>query len=250
MDESRRPADGAESGSPEGAIKGPAVVLIEDEPQIRRFLRTALTGHGYRVFEAETGRDGLVEAATRQPDLVILDLGLPDMDGLRVLKELREWTTVPVLVLSARGQERDKITALDSGADDYVSKPFSAGELLARMRAALRRRDRSADSSGSSTFSVGELLVDLAGRQVLVEGRQVHLTPIEYKLLTTLIRHAGKVVTHRQLLKEVWGPSHSEDSQYLRVYVAQLRRKLERLPVQPRYLLTEPGVGYRLAVDT
>ncbi len=249
MAESRRPADGAESGSPEGAIKGPAVVLIEDEPQIRRFLRTALTGHGYRVFEAATGRDGLVEAATRQPDLVILDLGLPDMDGLRVLRELRGWTTIPVIVLSARGQERDKIMALDGGADDYVSKPFSVGELLARMRAALRRRDQSGDGAGSSTFSVGELSVDLARRQVLVAGKQVHLTPIEYKLLTTMIQHAGKVVTHRQLLKDVWGPTHSEDSQYLRVYVAQLRRKLERLPVQPRYLLTEPGVGYRLAVD-
>ena len=233
----------------EGEIKGPAVVLIEDEPQIRRFLRTALAGHGYRVFEAASGRDGLVEAATRQPDLIILDLGLPDIDGLQVLKELREWTAVPVIVLSARGQERDKIMALDGGADDYVSKPFSAGELLARMRAALRRRARTADDSASSTFSVGELFVDLARRRVLVGGKAIHLTPIEYKLLTTLIRHAGKVVTQRQLLREVWGPSHSEDSQYLRVYVAQLRRKLERVPVQPRHLLTEPGVGYRLAVE-
>ncbi len=232
------------------AIKGPAVVLIEDEPQIRRFLRTALAGHDYRVFEAANGRDGLVEAATRQPDLIILDLGLPDMDGLQVLKELREWSAVPVIVLSARGQERDKITALDSGADDYVSKPFSAGELLARMRAALRRQDRAAVDSASSTFSVGDLFVDLARRHVLVAGNAIHLTPIEYKLLTTLIHHAGKVVTHRQLLREVWGPAHSEDSQYLRVYVAQLRRKLEKVPVQPRYLLTEPGVGYRLVVET
>jgi len=238
----------AEPGGPGGGnIKGPAVVLIEDEPQIRRFLRTALAGHDYRIFEAATGRDGLVEAATRQPDLVILDLGLPDVDGVQVLKELREWSAVPVIVLSARGQERDKIRALDGGADDYVSKPFSVGELLARMRAALRRGARAADES--STFTVGELSVDLARRQVLVAGKPVHLTPIEYKLLTTLIQHAGKVVTHRQLLREVWGPSHAEDSQYLRVYVAQLRRKLERVPVQPQYLLTEPGVGYRLAVE-
>jgi two-component system, OmpR family, KDP operon response regulator KdpE len=239
----------AEPPEPVSAIKGPAVVLIEDEPQIRRFLRTALGGHDYRVFEAATGRDGLVEAATRQPDLVILDLGLPDIDGLEVLKELRSWSSVPVIVLSARGQERDKIMALDGGADDYVEKPFSAGELLARMRAALRRRDVTAEGSGSATFQVGELSVDLARRLVVVAGKQVHLTPIEYKLLTTLIHHAGKVVTHRQLLREVWGPTHSEDSQYLRVYVAQLRRKLEQTPVQPKYLLTEPGVGYRLAVE-
>jgi len=242
--------DAAKSRQGEAAIKGPAAVLIEGDAQIRRFLRTALAGHDYRVFEAATGRGGLVEAAARRPDLVILDLDLPDMDGLQVLKELRECTGVPVIVLSESGHERDKIIALDGGADDYVSKPFSAGELLSRMRAALRRRDRAAMDSASSTFSAGELFVDLARRQVLVAGNSIHLTPIEYKLLTTLIHHAGQVVTHRQLLREVWGPGHSEDSQYLRVYVAQLRQKLEHVPVQPRYLLTKPGVGYRLAVET
>ncbi len=231
-------------------IPGPSVVLIEDEPQIRRFLRAALTGHGYRLFEAGSGEDGLIEAATRQPDLVILDLGLPDLDGLGVLARLREWTSVPVIVLSARGQERDKIAALDGGADDYVSKPFSVGELLARMRAALRRRDQVGEGAAATTFVVGDLSVDLARRHVLVGDKEIHLTPIEYKLLTTLIRHAGKVLTHRQLLKEVWGPAHTEDSQNLRFYVAQLRRKLEAVPARPRYLLTEPGVGYRLAAES
>ena len=240
-------------GKPEASsdqIPGPSVVLIEDEPQIRRFLRASLTGHGYRLFEAGSGEDGLIEAATRQPDLVILDLGLPDLDGLGVLARLREWTSVPVIVLSARGQERDKIAALDGGADDYVSKPFSVGELLARMRAALRRRDQLGEGAAATTFVVGDLSVDLARRHVLVGDREIHLTPIEYKLLTTLIRHAGKVLTHRQLLKEVWGPAHTEDSQNLRFYVAQLRRKLEAVPARPRYLLTEPGVGYRLVAES
>lgn len=229
-------------------IAGPSVVLIEDEPQIRRFLRAALAGHGYRLFEAATGQDGLTEAATRQPDLVILDLGLPDLDGLTVLGRLREWTQVPVIVLSARGQERDKIAALDAGADDYVSKPFSAGELLARMRAALRRREQ-AGAAAATVFAVGALKVDLARRHVLVDDKEIHLTPIEYKLLTTLIHHAGRVLTHRQLLTAVWGPTRAEDSQNLRFYVGQLRRKLEPVPAQPRYLLTEPGVGYRLAAE-
>jgi two-component system, OmpR family, KDP operon response regulator KdpE len=240
-------------GKPEASsdqTPGPSVVLIEDEPQIRRFLRAALTGHGYRLFEAGSGEDGLIEAATRQPDLVILDLGLPDLDGLGVLARLREWTSVPVIVLSARGQERDKIAALDGGADDYVSKPFSVGELLARMRAALRRRDQVGEGAAATTFIVGDLSVDLARRHVVVGDKEIHLTPIEYKLLTTLIRHAGKVLTHRQLLKEVWGPAHAEDSQNLRFYVAQLRRKLEAVPARPRYLLTEPGVGYRLVAES
>lgn len=230
-------------------VADPCVVLIEDEPQIRRFLRAALTGHGYRLFEAGSGEDGLIEAATRQPDLVILDLGLPGLDGLGVLARLREWSSVPVIVLSARGQERDKIAALDGGADDYVSKPFSVGELLARMRAALRRRDQLGKGAVATTFVVGDLSVDLARRHVLVGDKEIHLTPIEYKLLTTLIRHAGKVLTHRQLLKEVWGPTQTEDSQNLRFYVAQLRRKLEVVSARPRYLLTEPGVGYRLAAE-
>ncbi len=223
----------------------PVIVLIEDEPQIRRFLRATLVSQGYRLFEAATGADGLLEAATRQADVIIVDLGLPDMDGLDVIRRLREWATVPIIVLSARGQERDKVTALDAGADDYVSKPFSAGELLARIRVALRHAAGAARED-EAKFAVGDLQVDLARRRVLATGKEVHLTPIEYKLLVTLIRHAGKVLTHRQLLKEVWGPSHSEEAHYLRVYMAQLRRKLEANPARPRYLLTEPGVGYRL----
>jgi len=232
-----------------GGTSGPAVVLIEDERPIRRFLHAALTGQGYRLFEAATGAEGVAEAATRQPDIIILDLGLPDIDGLEVIHRLREWTAVPIIVLSARGQERDKIDALDAGADDYVSKPFGIGELLARMRVVLRHAARNPGEAADSTFSVGDLHVDLALRQVVISGKQVHLTPIEYRLLTTLIRHAGKVVTHQQLLKEVWGPHHTEQAHYLRVYVAQLRRKLEVDPARPRYLLTEPGVGYRLASE-
>jgi two-component system KDP operon response regulator KdpE len=225
----------------------PVIVLIEDEPQIRRFLRAALGGQGYRLFEAATGGDGLVEAASRQPDVVIVDLGLPDMDGLDVIRRLREWTKVPVIVLSARGQERDKVTALDAGADDYVSKPFAAGELLARLRVALRHAAGASREGEEAPFRVGELAVDRLRRHVAVGGREVHLTPIEYKLLTTLVQHAGKVVTHQQLLREVWGPAHTDQAHYVRVYMAHLRHKLEAEPARPRYLLTEPGVGYRLA---
>ena len=224
----------------------PVVVLIEDEPQIRRFLRTVLPEHGYVLFEAETGKQGLVEAAVRKPDVVVLDLGLPDMDGVAVVGRLREWSQVPVIVLSARAQETDKVAALDAGADDYVTKPFGVGELLARLRVALRRTAR--DEEGSQVFELGPLKVDLAARRVQLAGGEVHLTPIEYRLLTVLVKHAGKVLTHRQLLKEVWGPSHIEHSHYLRIYMAQLRKKLEEDPAQPRFLLTEAGVGYRLAV--
>jgi two-component system KDP operon response regulator KdpE len=227
----------------------PAIVLIEDEPQIRKFLRAILVSQGYRLFEAVTGADGLEEAATRQPEVVIVDLGLPDMDGLEVIRRLREWSSVPVIVLSARGQESDKVTALDTGADDYVSKPFGASELLARIRVALRRVAGSFREDGDGVFTLGDLQVDLARRHVFVAGKEVHLTPLEYRLLTVLIRHAGKVLTHRQLLKEVWGPSQTEQAHYLRVYMAQLRRKLEADPARPRYLLTEPGVGYRLATE-
>lgn len=241
--------DSLPAGSATAPAAGPAVVLIEDEPQIRRFLRAALLGQGYRLFEAGTGEAGLAEAATRQPEIVILDLGLPDLDGLEVLRQLREWTAVPIIILSARGQEHDKIAALDAGADDYVSKPFGVGELLARMRVALRHAARSSNDPGEPTFSVGELSVDLTRRQVVVVGQEVHLTPIEYRLLATLVRHAGKVLTHRQLLTEVWGPNQADQAHYLRVYAAQLRRKLEADPARPRYLLTEPGVGYRLAAE-
>ncbi|HEX9820859.1 MAG TPA: response regulator [Methylomirabilota bacterium] len=227
----------------------PVVVLIEDEPQIRRFLRATLTGQGYRLFEAATGADGLVEVASRQPDVVIVDLGLPDLDGLEVIRRLREWSAVPVIVLSARGQERDKVTALDAGADDYVSKPFSAGELLARIRVALRHTAGASHEGSEAAFKVGELQVDLLRRHVSVGGRDVRLTPLEYRLLATLVRHAGKVVTHPQLLREVWGPTHDDQAHYVRVYMAHLRHKLEAEPARPRYLLTEPGVGYRLAAE-
>jgi two-component system KDP operon response regulator KdpE len=227
----------------------PVLVLIEDEAQIRRFLRATLTGQGYRLFEATTGADGLVEIASRQPDVVIVDLGLPDMDGLEVIRRLREWSAVPVIVLSARGQERDKVTALDAGADDYVSKPFSAGELLARIRVALRHTAGASHEGSEVAFKVGELQVDQLRRHVAVGGAEVRLTPIEYKLLTTLVRHAGKVVTHQQLLRDVWGPGHDAQAHYVRVYMAHLRHKLEAEPARPRYLLTEPGVGYRLAVE-
>ncbi len=227
----------------------PIVVLIEDEPQIRRFLRATLNGQGYRLFEAATGADGIVEVGSRQPDVVIIDLGLPDMDGVAVIRRLREWTAVPIIVLSARGQERDKVTALDAGADDYVSKPFSAGELLARIRVALRHTAGASHEGDEAAFKVGDLQVDRLRRYVALGGAEVRLTPTEYKLLTTLIRHAGKVVTHQQLLREVWGPAHTEQAHYVRIYMAHLRHKLEAEPARPRYLLTEPGVGYRLAAD-
>jgi two-component system, OmpR family, KDP operon response regulator KdpE len=227
----------------------PTVLVIEDEAQIRRFLRATLTANGYRLLEATTAQEGLVQAATRQPEIVILDLGLPDLDGLEVTRRLREWTTVPIIVLSARGQGSDKVTALDAGADDYLTKPFSVGELLARLRVALRHAARTSQEPGEPIFTVGDLRVDLARRQVYIAEQQVHLTPIEYKLLTTLVRYAGRVVTHRQLLQEGWGPGHTEASHYLRVYMGQLRHKLEADPARPRYLVTEPGVGYRLKTD-
>lgn len=227
----------------------PVVVLVEDEPQIRRFLRATLTGQGYRLFEATTGAAGIIEVGSRQPDVVIIDLGLPDMDGIEVIRRLREWTAVPIIVLSARGQERDKVTALDAGADDYVSKPFGAGELLARIRVALRHTAGASHEADEAAFKVGELHVDLLRRHVAVGAAEVRLTPIEYKLFTTLIRHAGKVVTHQQLLREVWGPTHTDQAHYVRIYMGHLRHKLEAEPARPRYFLTEPGVGYRLAVD-
>lgn len=225
------------------------VLVIEDEPQIRRFLRAILSAHGYRLVEAATAQEGLMHAATRQPEIVILDLGLPDLDGLELTRRLREWSTMPIIVLSARGQESDKVAALDAGADDYLTKPFGVGELLARMRVALRHAARPMQESGETVFTVGDLQVDMARRQVSVAKQEVHLTPIEYKLLTTLVRYAGKVVTHHQLLREVWGPGASSETHYLRVYMGQLRHKLEANPARPRYLVTESGVGYRLRTD-
>jgi len=225
------------------------ILLIEDEPQMRRFLRITLLSNGYRLIETETGAEGLLQAASRNPDVVLLDLGLPDMDGLEVTTRLREWTQTPVIVISAREQEQDKVKALDAGADDYLTKPFDAGELLARIRVALRHALRQRSGRQEPVFSLYNMRVDLAQRQVFLDDREVHLTPIEYKLLTTLIRHAGKVITHRQLLTEVWGPAHVNEVQYLRVYMTQLRHKLEADPARPRFLMNEPGIGYRLKFD-
>ncbi len=224
----------------------PTLLLIEDEPQVTRFLRATLPAHGYRLVSAETGRAGLISASVERPDVILLDLGLPDIDGIEVTRSLREWTQTPIVVLSARGQERDKVQALDAGADDYLTKPFGMGELLARLRVALRHSAMQGQPEGEPVFAVGQLRVDMGARRVFVAEREVHLTRIEYRLLTALVRHAGKVVTHRQLLKEVWGPE-AHESHYLRVYMGQLRKKLESDPAQPRYLLTETGVGYRLA---
>jgi two-component system KDP operon response regulator KdpE len=225
------------------------LIIVEDEPQIRRFLRTSLTSEGYHVFEAETAKQGLIEASTRKPDLIILDLGLPDRDGLAVVRELRTWSSVPVIILSARSQEIDKVSALDAGADDYLVKPFSVGELLARIRVALRHATPASNSTEEGVFSVKELKVDIVHRKITLSGAEVHLTPIEYRLLTVLVKHAGKVLTHSFLLKEVWGPNCVERAHYLRIYMGTLRHKLEQDPARPRFLLTEVGVGYRLAVD-
>ena len=224
----------------------PEILIVEDDPQIRRFLRATLAAEQYRYHEALTAAEGLAQANARQPDLILLDLGLPDQDGLEVIRALRVTSQTPIIVLSARGQEKDKVDALDLGADDFVSKPFAVGELLARIRAALRRAATIRDGSEGTVFRAGSLLVDLNGRIVRVDEVEIHLTPIEFRLLETLVRHAGKLVTQRQLLIEVWGPQHSEQAQYLRVYMAQLRRKLEADPARPRHLRTEPGVGYRL----
>jgi len=222
------------------------VLVIEDDPQIRRFLRATLSSQGYRLLEAPTGEEGLALAASHQPDLIILDLGLPDLDGLTIARRVREWSTLPIVVLSARGQERDKIAALDAGADDYVTKPFGVGELMARMRVALRHAARPEAGQADARYEVEGLTIDPQRRTVTLGREPVHLTPTEYKLLALLARHAGKVVTQRQLLREVWGPAFEEQAQYLRVYMQQLRKKLEATPAHPRYLRTEPGVGYRL----
>lgn len=221
------------------------ILLIEDEPQMRKFLRAAFGTLDYDLIEAPTAREGLAQAAGRAPDLILLDLGLPDGDGLEVTRRIREWSRVPIIVISARGQERDKVAALDAGADDYLTKPFGVGELLARMRVALRHAAR-VGSTDEPVYDVEGLRIDLAARQVFRDGAEVHLTPLEYKLLQALVRHAGKVLTHRHLLVEVWGESAATQNHYLRVYLTQLRHKLERDPTKPVLLLTEPGVGYRL----
>ena len=224
----------------------PAVVLVvDDEPPIRRFLRAGLEGQGYTLVEAATGSEGLAHAATRSPDLVLLDLGLPDIDGFEIVRRIREWSAMPIIVLTARGQESDKIQALDAGADDYVTKPFAMGELLARMRVALRHRLATA-AGDDGVVAAGDLTIALARRVATVRGAELRLTPIEYRLLTALARHLGRVLTHEQLLREVWGPGYTTQHHYLRVYMAQLRHKIELDPARPRLLITEPGVGYRL----
>ncbi|HVP37635.1 MAG TPA: response regulator [Candidatus Saccharimonadales bacterium] len=234
------------SGPGPASAHPPVVLVIEDERPMQRFLRTTLASHGYRVVEALTGEEGLRQAATRAPDLVLLDLGLPDMEGLEVARKLREWSSTPILVLSARGQEQDKIRALDVGADDYVTKPFAVGELLARMRVALRHAARGAGAPDEPVVEVGELRIDRGRRQVTLGGKEVRLTPLEYRLLAVLSEFPGRVLTHEQLLLRVWGPGYAQQHHYLRVYMAQLRQKLEPDPSRPRLLITEPGVGYRL----
>jgi two-component system KDP operon response regulator KdpE len=224
----------------------PTILLIEDDDRIRRFLRASLVTQGFDLLEAGTGREGLALAASQVPDVVLLDLGLPDMEGIEVIQQLRTWSSVPIIVLSARGQERDKVANLDAGADDYLTKPFGVGELLARMRVALRKALPAEEGKPEGMYSLGQIKVDFARRLVFRGAAEVHLTPIEYKLLAVLIKHRGKVVTHRQLLKEVWGPSYIEQNPYLRIFILNLRRKLEDDPARPQYLLTEPGVGYRL----
>lgn len=220
------------------------VLIVEDEKEIRRFLRVALEGGNLRVFDAESLQRGLIEAATRKPDLVILDLGLPDGDGIEFIREIRQWTAIPVIVLSARCDEQDKITALDAGADDFLSKPFGVGELLARVRVALRYR-RGDGSEPKAEVSFSNVQVDIAARRVLKSGEELHLTPIEFRLLVSLLNNAGKVMTQRQLLNQVWGPNAVEHSHYFRIYMGHLRQKLEVDPAQPRHLITETGVGYR-----
>lgn len=224
----------------------PLVLVVEDEAKMRMFVGIAMAAHGYRMLEASTASEGIRQALEYRPDLVLLDLGLPDADGSEVIRRIREWSRMPILVISARGREVSKVKALDEGADDYLTKPFGAAELMARIRVALRNATY-AQGATPGVIQLGtEIRIDLASRAVSARGKEIHLTPIEFKLLSTLVRHAGTVVTHNHLLTEVWGPEHAEQAQYLRVYMTQLRRKLERQPARPRYFLTEPGIGYRL----
>ena len=226
---------------------GPRVLVVDDELAIRRFLRASLSAQGYQMFEASSAREGLDAAATVRPDLIILDLGLPDLDGVEVTRRLREWSKVPVLILSVRGRDEEKIAALDAGADDYLTKPFSIGELLALMRVAMRHVAQPADEP---VVTAGDLTVDVARRLVTVGGREIALTPVEYALLKTLALHAGRVMTHGQLLREVWGPGYDQGGNLLRVNISKLRHKVEPDPARPHYIVTEPGVGYRLRMAT
>ena len=230
------------------AKSDPVIIVIEDDPSIRRFLRTSLSTHAFNVFEADTAKQGIIEVGIRKPDLLILDLGLPDMDGVDVIKAIRAWSTVPIIILSARSSEQQKIDALDVGADDYLTKPFGFGELLARIRVALRHAMRPQEQMQNDVFITGNLKVDLLNRVVSLDEEEIHLTPIQYRLLMVLVKNAGKVLTHQQILNEVWGPSYKENAHYLRIYMSQLRQKLEADPTQPKLLVTESGVGYRLKI--
>lgn len=226
-------------------IMGAKILVIDDEVEIRRLLKVGLTAHGYDFIEAANGKDGIVQAATLRPDIVILDMGLPDLEGLSVVTEIRTWSQVPIIILSVRGQEQDKVKALDLGADDYLTKPFSMSELMARIRVALRHQGNIRDEP---VIQIGELYADLSRRLVKIAGNEVHLTPIEYDLLKILLTNAGKVVTHGYLLNSIWGCDSQEYSQYLRIYISHLRKKMEQDPNQPKLILTEPGVGYRIAI--
>jgi two-component system KDP operon response regulator KdpE len=222
------------------------VLVVEDEVPIRRFLKAALEAQGFKMLEAATGAQAIAMTASHNPDIILLDLGLPDIDGLEVIKRIREWSHIPIIVISARGKDTEKVDGLDAGADDYLAKPFSVEELAARLRVAIRHLSQSRVGKDESVFQAGELKIDLARRMVWVSGQEIHLTPIEFKLLAVLVRHNGKVLTHRQLLKEVWGLASEEQAHYLRNYIHTLRHKLEADPARPVYLRTEPGVGYRL----
>jgi two-component system KDP operon response regulator KdpE len=221
-------------------------LVVEDEPQMRKFIRASLASHGYRILEAERASEAIMLVTSHNPDLVLLDLGLPDGDGIDLTRQLREWSRVPIIVISARGCEEDKVAALDTGADDYLTKPFAVNELLARMRVAQRHAEAPASHAEAQAFEFGELHIDAARREVTLSGQPVHLTPLEYKLLNLFARHAGKVLTHRQILKEVWGPGYASQTHYVRVQMAELRKKIELDPSRPKLLVTEPGVGYRL----
>ena len=228
---------------------GAVILVVEDETPMRKFLRTALTAQDYRVVEAASGKEALGLATTHNPEVILLDLGLPDADGIDLTREIREWSRVPIIVISARGREDDKVAALDAGADDYLTKPFGVNELLARVRVALRHAAQTGADDAGEVIEQGPVRIDQPRREVTVDGREVHLTPIEYRLLVLMARNAGKVLTHRQILKEVWGPSHAGQTHYLRVFMAQLRRKIEDDPARPRLVVTEPGVGYRMRDD-
>lgn len=227
-------------------MNGAVVLLVEDEPQMRRFIRASLNAHGYRLLEAQTAKEAIALSSSHNPAIVLLDLGLPDRDGIELTKELREWSHTPIVVISARGQEEDKVLALDAGADDYLTKPFGVDELLARMRVALRHAKSYAGLPQTQMFEFGELRIDLVRREIKLKEKETHLTPIEYKLLVLFATHAGKVLTHKYILNEVWGPAYANQTHYVRVHMAELRKKIELDPARPKWLITEPGVGYRL----